>query len=263
MAVLALADLTACGESGTPTDTEPDQVAVSTIEVTPATSTQRVGGTRQFTAILKDAADSTLTDRTVAWSSSDMAVATINSSSGLATGVAAGTVTITGTSEGKMGAASLTIIFTFGPDSTAERAALVALYNSTDGDNWRNNTRWLQSDHYCSWFGVTCSGGVTGLSLFFNNLTGSIPVELGNLPGLERLFLSSNNLSGSILAELGELVVLEALDLSVNNLSGSIPAGLGNLTALRILDLDSNELSGSIPAELGGTCQRQWDTLRD
>ena len=63
----------------------------------------------------------------------------------------------------------------------AEREALVALYNSTDGGNWTNNTGRLLSDDPCGWFGVTClSGrGVTEVSLDSNNLTGSIPAELG------------------------------------------------------------------------------------
>ena len=113
MAVLALADLTACGgDSGTPTDAEPDDpgiVAVSTVVVSPATATISAGGTQQFTATLLDAAGNTITGRTVTWSSSNMAIATVNSSTGLATGVAPGTATITGTSEGKTGAATLTV----------------------------------------------------------------------------------------------------------------------------------------------------------
>ena len=38
-----------------------------------------------------------------------------------------------------------------------ERDALIALYNSTDGDNWTDNTGWLgEAGTECSWFGVTC-----------------------------------------------------------------------------------------------------------
>ena len=135
---------------------------------------------------------------------------------------------------------------------TAECEALVALYNSTDGDNWTDNTGWLVSADPCSWFGVTCSGGqVFRLFLQTNNLTGSIPAELDNLTALRDLLLGRNNLIGSIPAELGNLTALRDLRLNQNNLTGSIPVELGNLTALTLLYLNQNNLTGSIPAELG------------
>ena len=114
----------------------------------------------------------------------------------------------------------------------AERAALVALYNSTDGGNWTNNTGWLLSDDHCSWFGVGCLGGerVTGVGLSQNNLTGSSPVELGNLTLLDGLGLAGNNLTGSISAELGNLTLLVFFFLFSSGLSGPVPlpvAGLG------------------------------------
>ena len=44
--------------------------------------------------------------------------------------------------------------------SSIERDALVALYNSTDGANWTDNTGWLgEAGTECIWFGVTCSSG--------------------------------------------------------------------------------------------------------
>jgi hypothetical protein len=134
-----------------------------------------------------------------------------------------------------------------------ERAALIALYNSTNGDNWSDNGGWdgaLGTE--CSWYGVTCTGdSVTRLSLDYNQLTGSIPVELGNLTNLIELSLSVNQLTGSIPSELGNLTNLQRLDLYSNQLSGSIPSELGNLTNLTSLNLYSNQLSGSIPSELG------------
>jgi hypothetical protein len=40
------------------------------------------------------------------------------------------------------------------PQSECE--VLVALYNSTGGANWTNNTGWLQTNTPCSWFGIEC-----------------------------------------------------------------------------------------------------------
>jgi len=134
-----------------------------------------------------------------------------------------------------------------------ERDALVAVYNSTDGDNWETKTRWLGADGTeCHWYGVTCSSGfVSRILLPYNSLSGSIPAELGNLTNLINLNLSNNSLTGGIPAELGNLTNLESLHLEWNSLSGSIPAELGNLTNLIALTLSINSLSGSIPAELG------------
>ena len=68
---------------------------------------------------------------------------------------------------------------------------------------------------------------------------------------MERLYLGHNQLSGSIPPELGNLSELLGMILFVNRLSGPIPPELGNLSRLRILSLSDNQLSGSIPVELG------------
>src|SRR5207247_9615126 len=66
------------------------------------------GRTVQLTATPRDASGNPLTGRAISWSSSDNTIATVNSS-GLVTGVVAGAVTITATSEGQSGTASITV----------------------------------------------------------------------------------------------------------------------------------------------------------
>ena len=142
-----------------------------------------------------------------------------------------------------------------------DEAALVALYNATDGPNWTDNTNWLTDAPLSDWAGVsanrfTVDERVVGecvhrLSLPRNQLSGEIPVELGNLPNLGYLDLAGNQLSGEIPSELGNLLYLQRLDLANNQLSGEIPAELGNLLNLYRLDLADNRLSGEIPVELG------------
>ena len=58
--------------------------------------------------------------------------------------------------------------------SQIERDALVALYNSTDGVNWTDNTGWMgAAGSECSWFGETfTSASITVINLYSNSLSG-------------------------------------------------------------------------------------------
>jgi len=130
--------------------------------------------------------------------------------------------------------------------------ALVDLYNSTDGPNWKRHDNWLTSSPLSKWWGITVTNArVTQIDLSSNNLEGSIPSSIGNLINLKFLTVEINHLSGSIPSSIGNLVNLSDLRLNSNQLSGSIPSSMGNLVNLRYLDLYYNQLSGSIPSSIG------------
>ena len=143
-----------------------------------------------------------------------------------------------------------------------DRAALVALYDATDGENWANNGNWLSDEPLYAWHGVIVSyGRVTELHLFDNQLTGTIPAALGNLASLTVMNLNSNQLTGPIPTELGDLTSLTELRLYDNQLTGEIPVELAQLTQLVELYLWGNQLTGEIPVELGQLSQLQQLSL--
>ena len=119
---------------------------------------------------------------------------------------------------------------------------MVALYNATNGANWRFSANWLSDAPLSEWGGVYADddGRVTRLELNCTRLIGEIPAELGSLSNLTYLYLENNDLSGEIPAELGSLSNLEALYLSGNDLSGEIPEELGSLSNLTELGLSPN-----------------------
>ncbi|MES2524449.1 MAG: Ig-like domain-containing protein [Gemmatimonadota bacterium] len=84
------------------------QRPVETVTLTPASGSVVVGGTLALTARTADASGNTLSGRPVAFSTSNGAIAAVNTS-GVVTGVATGTVTITATSEGKTGTAEVRV----------------------------------------------------------------------------------------------------------------------------------------------------------
>ena len=161
-----------------------------------------------------------------------------------------------------------------------DRAALIALYNATDGDKWAYNWYWKSDKPLGEWYGVTTNeqGRVIGLYLRGTRLLyGTLPSSIGNLTKLERLGLISENLTGIIPSSIGNLTNLKELrlyfggnqspvpfpasirkltnltllELLETRLSGHLPEWIGNLSNLESLDLGENQLTGPIPESIG------------
>ena len=111
LSVAAVFLLSACGGGGndaTPT-TSVTPAAVASVALTLSAATLQAPQTLQSSVTLRDAAGNTLSGRSVTYTSSNTASASV-SSSGLITAVTAGSVTISATSEGRTGSAALTIV---------------------------------------------------------------------------------------------------------------------------------------------------------
>ena len=146
----------------------------------------------------------------------------------------------------------------------ADSLALVAIYNSTGGAAWTNNTNWLQTGQRVeNWFGVQIDGDrVQKIDLTENNLSGTIPTEIGDLTALTDLLMGDNSLTGPIPSEIGQ-TNLDTLVLSINQLSGSIPDEIYDLTELRRLSISQNELEGTISSDIGNLTNLTFIALWD
>jgi Leucine-rich repeat (LRR) protein len=140
--------------------------------------------------------------------------------------------------------------------SNTQREALVALFNSTHGESWKDKDGWLSDTGRigdpgteCDWAGVQCDASkthVVELSLSQHGLKGILPAAISNLRTLKNLNLSFNRLEGEIPKGLFGLRHLERLDLSQNRFRGSLPLRAPGLQHLESLFLSHNYLSGRI-----------------
>ena len=131
--------------------------------------------------------------------------------------------------------------------SLFECNALAILFNSTNGSNWTNNTGWLANNNPCTWYGVTCaSGHVTELNLPNNNLEGTIPPKVSDLPYLVKLYLNGNpKLKGVLPASLTNLTQLNTFYFNNTNLVESPSSAFQNWLN-GIADVQSTGKIGSL-----------------
>jgi len=119
-------------------------------------------------------------------------------------------------------------------DKIIQRYALAVLYYSTQGKSWKHQLKFLSDKNVCEWKGfdffndctgvLECNkeGNVVQLELWFENLTGTIPSELGLLTELKDLNLARNNLFGKVPVSLSMIPTLNEVDLIWNDLTGSM-----------------------------------------
>lgn len=150
------------------------QVPVASITVTPASATTAVGQSVTLSAQTLDAAGNVLSGRVVGWSSNDQTVATVDNN-GVVTGIAAGTVTISASSEGQTSAATVQVTSVVGPAmlvvvsppqanvAVGQNVQLSAVVRDANGTVMSNApVTWSTSNIFLA--GVSSTGLVTGVA---------------------------------------------------------------------------------------------------
>ncbi len=163
-------------------------------------------------------------------------------------------------------------IFQYGVDTgdlECQKNALIDLYQSTDGDNWIDNTNWCTDKPLSEWYGLQfdSDGELRSLTLPHNGLKGELPSSIGDLANVD-LYLLGNELYGEIPSgafaarylcldnndftsiqepDSPEDYPILYISIASNSLSGALPEALGRFPVLQTLKLTDNDYTGQIP----------------
>eukprot|EP00522_Entomoneis_paludosa_P006889 CAMPEP_0172439602 /NCGR_PEP_ID=MMETSP1065-20121228/531_1 /TAXON_ID=265537 /ORGANISM="Amphiprora paludosa, Strain CCMP125" /LENGTH=2621 /DNA_ID=CAMNT_0013188305 /DNA_START=60 /DNA_END=7928 /DNA_ORIENTATION=- len=157
-----------------------------------------------------------------------------------------------------------------------EHGILVAFFNAMGGRYWKTKTGWLNAEKdYCNWEGIICTGNsVTEINLSNNDMSGSPPTSLFDLPNLSVLDLSHNSIDFkfqgirkataltvldltqtdmSDLSNVGQLSSsnIRSLSLASNYFTGNLPNSIFNLVSLEELDISHNRFDGALSGLVG------------
>ncbi len=224
------------------TTTSGPPLPVASVTVAPGTSSLGVGQTQQLTTTLKDANGLTLTGRTVAWTTSNAAVATV-STSGLVTAVSSGSAAITATSEGRTGTATITVMnavasVTVAPSSASVQVGLTQQLTTTLKDASGNTLTgrtvgWSSSNTGAA--SVSSSGLVTALATGAVTITatsegktGTATITVTPVVATQLALTTSAANAGSGMAFATQPVV------TLRDVSGNTVTTAGNVVAMTV-----------------------------
>lgn len=151
--------------------------------------------------------------------------------------------------------------------------ALVAYYESTNGDQWLNNAGWLTDAPVYSWVGIEEVANVAGdgepadwrvtvIDMPRNNMTvpGPLPADLADLEFLEDFKADVNLHIGGLPPELASLNRLQFLLVRTNLFTGTVDwDAFSQMESMQQFRIRQNYFSGPLPQILGGN--GSWPAL--
>jgi surface protein len=166
------------GEASSPTTPATPPAKVPTlITLAPTTQTfTSVGDTVTLVPTVKDEGGAVMTDQAVTWSSSDEAVATVDST-GLVTSIANGTAIITATLGSLISTARIELAFLLASNGVTVTCSSPAIGDTgrVEGVSYTKRSKaqidaLVSAQNYAS-LAVTCTSGVTDMNLMFQGAT--------------------------------------------------------------------------------------------
>ena len=223
------------GSAGTTPPPAPAPVA--SIALSPASGTLSVGQTAQIVATLRDASGNILTGRTITWSSSNTAVATVTQA-GAVTGVSAGSATITATSEGVSANAAVTIQSTVAPVAsvavTPASAALTVGQGTQLQATLRDASGNILTGRTITW--TSSNGAVATVSA-----TGYVTTVAA---GSATITATSGGVSGSASVSVTAPAPAPVASVAVTPATAALTAGQGTQLQATLRDAAGNVLTG-------------------
>ncbi|HYV96983.1 MAG TPA: Ig-like domain-containing protein, partial [Gemmatimonadaceae bacterium] len=213
------------------------QAPVASVTVAVA-GTITVGATATATTTLRDAANNILTGRIVTWSSSNTSIATVNSVTGIVTGVANGSATIFATSEGITGSAPISVV---APGAVSSVTVNLNATTITAGAT-TNATAVLRDANNNVVSGTTTWSTSNGGIASVNSSTG---VVTGVTAGTANIIGTSGSITGQ------RTVTISAVPVSTVTVSltpSTITVGSTVTAAAQTFDANNNLLTGRVIA---------------
>lgn len=241
---------TAGGKSATCSVTVNKKVVPATsIALDKTEAEMETGETLKLTATVKPD-DST--DKTFTWTTSDKKIATVKD--GTVTAVAAGTVTITVKAGEKEAVCSIKVVLN---EEDRIKAALMKIYDSMDGPNWKINKekRWSRSKDLNSWQGVEWfkweDKQVFRLLFDEFGLKGEFPDCFDDLSSLQEFTIEKEpGLTGVLPPSFGKLNHLEKLEIIGTSMTG-LPDLFSGMPLWRVYIGGNLLMTGPVPESLG------------